>query len=385
MNKKCILIFADYYVPGYMAGGPIRSLQSICDAIGHEFDMYLVTRDRDLKSTEQYSDIVMNHWKKVGAINVMYVNATQFSYFAVRRLLDELKPDVVHLNSLMSVRFSFVPLMAIRFISCFKGKVYLSPRGELSKDALKLKSLKKKIYLKVFQSLGFERFIDWIASSDGENNDIVDIFNAPELAVYRIDNLPNFSQWKDGMAREKAKNKNELNMVFFSRIARMKNLDFLLDILKTVDFRVRIDIYGPQEDLSYLNMCKKKAAILPENITARFLGPLHPEKAYDKLKEYDLFVLPTLGENFGQAIWEALASSVPVLISDRTPWKMLKEKRVGWDVSLENPTEIIHILNQVYSMAENEHQLMRNNSRKYALDFVANSSSLHRLKSLYLR
>ena len=35
------------------------------------------------------------------------------------------------------------------------------------------------------------------------------------------------------------------------------------------------------------------------------------------------FLLPTGGENFGHAIFEALSCGVPALISDRTPWRDL--------------------------------------------------------------
>ena len=35
---------------------------------------------------------------------------------------------------------------------------------------------------------------------------------------------------------------------------------------------------------------------------------------------HDLFVFPTLGENFGHVIYESLMCGTPVLVSDNTPW-----------------------------------------------------------------
>jgi glycosyltransferase involved in cell wall biosynthesis len=47
--------------------------------------------------------------------------------------------------------------------------------------------------------------------------------------------------------------------------------------------------------------------------------------------------LPSLGENFGHVIVEALSAGCPILISDRTPWRGLAERGVGWDLPLEDP------------------------------------------------
>ena len=67
---------------------------------------------------------------------------------------------------------------------------------------------------------------------------------------------------------------------------------------------------------------------LPPHISIEILRELEHQQVYSGLKDFDLFMLPTLGENFGQAIWESLASSVPMLISDCTPWINLQEKGV---------------------------------------------------------
>ena len=377
-------MFADYYVPGYLAGGPIKSIQSQCDALGDEFDIYLVTRDRDIGKDERYEGIHSGEWCRVGNIKVLYVNAADMLPRLVYKIINELTPNSIHLNSLMSLRFSLIPLLSLRFVSTFKGSIFLSPRGELSKGALSLKRRRKKIYLTVFSLLRLERFVCWIASSDGEDNDIQVAFGRSQMSIHRVDNLPNISPWRTEIKRICLKEPNSLRIVFFARLSPMKNLSFLLDILNRIQFDIALDIYGPKEDLEYLKLCEQKASLLKDNVKVRFLGALNSQEVYSELKEYDLFVLPTLGENFGQAIWEALASGLPILVSDRTPWRNIEAKGIGWDLTLENSSAYIDVMRRVYSMDESEHRIMRKQCRLFALKYVENSKSRKHLKDLYM-
>jgi glycosyltransferase involved in cell wall biosynthesis len=57
-------------------------------------------------------------------------------------------------------------------------------------------------------------------------------------------------------------------------------------------------------------------------------------------------LFPTLGENYGHVICEALNAGCPVLISNQTPWRNLQEKGVGWDFPLEEEERFTATLQQ---------------------------------------
>jgi len=42
-NKRVILVFVSFYLPGYKAGGPVRSIANIVDHLNDEFYFRIVT------------------------------------------------------------------------------------------------------------------------------------------------------------------------------------------------------------------------------------------------------------------------------------------------------------------------------------------------------
>ncbi|MCW8877891.1 MAG: glycosyltransferase [Kangiellaceae bacterium] len=385
MKNKKVLIFADYFLPGYKAGGPIKSIQSICETTGAFAELYVVTRNKDLGEDVSFDCIRPNEWvnHQELPVKVMYLEEQKIGLNTIKRIIKSVDPKVIHLNSLLSVKFTFLILIAVKLSAKQHIRLLLSPRGELSDGALALKPIRKKIYICFLKIFGLVRNVIWIASSKHEKDDIARSFGGRSV-IKRIDNLPCVGGWRNMLKRERTKNQGLVNLVFYSRVAPMKNLLFALEVLKNVECKVEFDIYGPLEDKDYFTLCKSVVDSFSNDIKVNFRGPLHPSQTYEVIKEYDLFILPTKGENFGQAIWESLASSVPVLISDRTPWQELMPAGVGWDIPLHREDEYKNVIQSVCNMNEIEHAQLRSDSRKYALDFVLNSSAKKKLSELYL-
>jgi len=56
-RKLIILTFVGYYLPGYKAGGPIRTVANMVERLGNDFQFKIVTADRDLGDTDNYSSV----------------------------------------------------------------------------------------------------------------------------------------------------------------------------------------------------------------------------------------------------------------------------------------------------------------------------------------
>jgi len=174
-----------------------------------------------------------------------------------------------------------------------------------------------------------------------------------------------------------------LRLIFLSRISPMKNLEYALSILAKISIKIEFDIYGPIEDIIYWEKCQNIICNLPENINARYLGEVKHEFVRDTIGSYDLFFLPTAGENFGHVIFESLSAGTPVLISDTTPWRNLQESGVGWDIALSNKMEFINIIEQLSSYDKATYFLLRQNAIAYANTRINDSDVIKANKDLF--
>jgi len=75
------------YLPGYKAGGPIRSVANLIDALGDDFEFRVVTSDRDLGEDKAYDGIVKGSWQSVGKANVRYLSPADMHLVSWYRLL----------------------------------------------------------------------------------------------------------------------------------------------------------------------------------------------------------------------------------------------------------------------------------------------------------
>jgi glycosyltransferase involved in cell wall biosynthesis len=59
-------------------------------------------------------------------------------------------------------------------------------------------------------------------------------------------------------------------------------------------------------------------------------GPVAGDAKTAAYREADLFVLPTLNENFAISVAEALAAGTPVIATKGAPWHGLEREGCGW-------------------------------------------------------
>lgn len=345
MKKPIILTFVGCYLPGFRAGGPIRTIANLVENLGDEFDFRIITSDRDLGEKKPYTSVKINEFNEVGKAKVFYASPKMMSLGNLRKLIRDIPHDVMYLNSFFNPRFTIRPLL-LRLLGVLPDKpVVVAPRGEFSEGALKLKSPKKRTYIAFSKTMGLYKNVIWQASSEYEERDVRKWFG--EFAVVHI--APDLTPAAATANRElyqnrRKKEKGFLKIIFLSRISPKKNLDGALRILKKAKGNLEMNIYGPVTDETYWEKCREIIDRMPDNAKVTYKGSVLHEEVSKIMAEHDLFFFPTHGENFGHVIHEALSVGTPVLISDQTPWRDLEKYRAGWDMPLGEEAKFIQTI-----------------------------------------
>ncbi len=369
-ERPVILVVCDYYLPGFESGGAMRTIVNMVERLSDEFEFRIITRDHDgpLNRTP-YASVQINAWNDLGGTSVYYVAADRVAPATLAALIGEVRPAAVYLNSFFSP-LTVYTLMLKRRRRIGSVPLIIAPEGEFSPGALALKRTKKRFYLRAARSLLPLRQVVWKAAADSERDDIhaalgdgLDIMIAPNMPPAMI--LPAFAA-----EQKPPKTAGEARAVFLSRYMRKKNFNWLLGHLGAARGDLLIDIYGPVEEADYHADALRLIQALPSNVKVSFKGPVAHEQAAEVLTGYHFFVLPTLGENFGHVFVEALAAGCPLLISDRTPWRELETKGVGWDLSLDSPDGWIERLDRCIAMSGDEYRDASARARAFAVSWL---------------
>ena len=387
VSKRVILTFTGGYVPGFKGGGPIRSIENLVEALGDEFNFMIITLDRDLDCNECYPGIKVNEWQKVGKADVFYISPNCLTLPHLCHVINEVEFDVLYLNSFFSFKFTIFPLV-LRRIGLLKNKVTIvAPRGELWAGAMKIKALKKNIFIWFAKILKLYENVVWQASSLHDIENIKSAFkirgNSSNTAPIIV--APNLSKaiQNDNGCSKRNKKPGSLNLVFLSRISPKKNLDGALKMMCGLSGKVTFNIFGPLEDLEDWNKCRCIIDTLPPNIKVNYKGAVRHDEVAGVLSKCELFLFPTYGENYGHVIIEALNAGCPILISDQTPWRGLENERVGWDFSLDHPEKFNAILQKCVDMDNREFGSLSCRAKLYGAKIATNMKSLEQNRELF--
>jgi glycosyltransferase involved in cell wall biosynthesis len=366
-DKENIVAFIDWYRPAFKAGGPIKSLENIVQSLDNTFYFYLVTSHYDVDNKPLNTE--PNKWLKKGNYSIIYLDHEHQNSEFVLQSLKNITFKTIYFNSMFSSAFSVKPMS---YLSSLNKKMVLAPRGMLGKGALRIKRVKKMAFLAFASRTTRYKKLTWHASSIQEEREIKKQFG-PKANIEVALNLFNTPESKPHFTEKKPK---ELNLFFFSRIAKKKNLHFALRCLKELDHleNITFKIIGPIEEPNYWESCK---GFIDEfkNIKVEHCEVNSSTKLPEIINNSHFFFFPTIHENFGHVIAESLALAKPIIISDQTPWNNLETNNVGFTLALSQKKEYVNTLLQCYKMAGVEYAAMQEKCLPYLMEFKNKYSS----------
>jgi len=371
--KKKLLIFCDWYAPAFKAGGPIRSIVNMVERFKSEYDIYVFTSDRDINEKKPFKDLATDQWLQKDGYKIWYYSPGTMTFKKVKDVITEIDPDKIYLNSMFSNMIK--PIMA----AYATGKIIIAPRGMLRSSALSVKPIKKFMYLWLLRMMGIGRYLSFHSTGEDETKDIKRFFPAAKDIVL----APNLPVAVNNQLAAIQKPTGQLRIIFVGRLHPIKKLDFLLDALAKAKGGIKLDIVATREDKAYWTRCKKLIGKLQFKFDITTYIDLPHHKIKPMLEQAHLFVLPTEGENFGHAIFEALAVGCPVLISDQTPWQSLREQKAGVELPLADQSRFTEVIQEFVDMPDAAWQEYRQGAWSLATSYQQNLASAEQYHQLF--
>jgi glycosyltransferase involved in cell wall biosynthesis len=202
----------------------------------------------------------------------------------------------------------------------------VAPRGMLGGAALRFSRLKKLLFWQLLQGPALRCASCYHATSRQEYEEIRAYGLTQPVAL--VPNGIDLPKLDDARPKERTANRSLLSL---GRIHPKKGLDRLVrawaELESTYpDWRLRI--VGPAE-LGHDDKLRRLAKSLGLERVSIEPGVYGEEKSA-AFRRADLFVLPTLNENFAMTVAESLAEGTPVVCTKGAPWAGLQIERCGW-------------------------------------------------------
>jgi glycosyltransferase involved in cell wall biosynthesis len=230
--------------------------------------------------------------------------------------------DVIHNHGL----WLMPNLRAAEAAASKRAPFVISPRGMLAPTALAFSRLKKRVFWRLFQGCAARLAACIHATSEQEYGDIRNFGLTSPVAV-----IPNGIDVPEPPVPGTAGAALERVVLSLGRMHPIKGLGGLVHAWSKVEAGFpgwRLKIVGPSEagHEDELRALARGLGLARVSV----VGPVYGGAKTTAYREADLFVLPTLNENFGLSVAEALAAGTPAISTKGAPWSGLQSEGCGW-------------------------------------------------------
>lgn len=306
-------------------GGTTTYMQQLAVALAPRVELHLCV----LTDLEACAPIPGAHLHRI-ELRLAHLWQMRRQWLAV---LDEVGPDVVHINCCWMPQCALVQYWT-RHYSRRKGRairLVITPHGMLEPWLVQRNYWTRKLpAIVLYQRWAVRNADAIIATAEAEREHLCALGWAKTGRIQLVPNGIDVASIRlkgAGTFRRSPR----LSLLFMSRLHPKKGLE---QLIKALPEGVELKIAG-EGDEAYAQHLRREVAALSKDGQCRFLGPVYGEEKWQLIRAADIVVLPSFSENFGLIVAEALASGVPVLTTEGTPWQQLCDLRCGWWVRPE--------------------------------------------------
>ena len=331
-----ILFVTQYDLDNLAWGGPVfkvRALSNYLANLGHTVTVMTVDAGGgNVNGSENLEDLLHVNVHIVQLSTMWKYRAITFNpgvFSAAQREVPLV--DVIHIFGFYDLLGPFVA----RSARIHNIPYVLEPVGMFTPIVRSI--LKKKIYHRLLgrQLVSGAEFI--IATSLQEKKELVNSgVESQHIEVRRngidlseFSDLPEYGQMRSRFGIHP----KDRMLLYLSRLSPKKNPEMLMRAFAELDVpRTKLVFAGPNESGYLKNLQRIRKDLRLEN-DILFVGPLFGNEKISALVDADIFVLPSINENFGNVIAESVAAGTPVIITDKCGIAPYIRDKVGLVVS----------------------------------------------------
>ncbi|WP_121969619.1 hormogonium polysaccharide biosynthesis glycosyltransferase HpsP [Leptolyngbya sp. BC1307] len=330
-------------------GGPSQMVRGLSAALGAQSavgQVTVITTDSNGDVDELPLDVPLGQPVTEDGYEVIYFRCSPFRRYKFSLdLLSWLwanadQYDIAHIHALFS------PVSTSAATVCrWKNLPYLMrPLGTLDPADLQKKKQTKQLYASLFErpNLAGAAAIHFTSEQEAKVSERFGV-ETPDVVIPLGVALPDLPERIAAQASIRAAfdiPAERTIVLFMSRVDPKKGFDLLLPALEDLyahdcPFHFLLCGANPQ-DRAYENDIRRQIQAAPWADQATLNGFVSGELKAQILSAADVFVLPSYYENFGIAVAEAMAASIPVVISDQVHiWPEIQASTAGWVVPCE--------------------------------------------------
>lgn len=329
------------------AGGPSYSVPRLCAALSADTEVSLLSLTARAEAASDGTHEGYRDRRFRPGLSAPILRRLRLSSALQAALAGEAATaHVIHLHGLWLASGIYAAAAAGRA----NKPLVISPRGMLSPVALSFSKAQKRLAWRLWQGRALRQAACLHATSEAEFRDIraLGLTNPVAVIPNGID-LPPEARRGAGPVR---------TVLSLGRVHPKKGLPQLLHAWAKVeapfpDWRLRIA--GPAEgghDIELKALARELGLA-----RASIEGPIYGQDKLAAYRDADLFILPSLDENFGITVAEALAAGTPVISTRGAPWADLVNEGCGWwveqgegPISFALATAMARLPEQLWSM-----------------------------------
>jgi glycosyltransferase involved in cell wall biosynthesis len=347
-----VLHVTPYYEPAHIYGGPTYSVPLLCKALARAgMDVTVLTTDANGADS---LDVPLATPVERDGVTVWYFPLTRprsiFRSPALGKACRDLVPenDIVHITGVWTY-----PSWVASRASCRADKPYVvSPRGMLMPWELQHKGWKKRPIFRLSEYPRLQRSAAIHCTAPDEVRAMTEL-GLGELS-FLLPNALDLQEFKSLPERGRFRARFGIDpdgflMLFVGRLHPKKGIDLTLQAferLATDHPKLNLALVGPDEHdyaASIPSWAREHGLSTRVHLTGQLVGA-------DRLSAYadaDLLVQLSVSENFGMSVAEAMAASIPVVVTEGVGisyWIMDQSAGIVVQHDVESASSAIHSL-----------------------------------------